>query len=1074
MVCQTNKHWFLSLIFCWTAQSLKLTILHTNDVHARFTPFNNDLKDCSTSDIEANECFGGAAKRMTAVRRIREEEENVLLFDAGDQYQGTLWYVLFRHQAVVEVMNAIGYDAMALGNHEFDHALAGLLPLLREAKFPIMAANLVSDNEKVKTLVKPLSKAHEVEFEDEIQVLTKIAAQLKEEGVNMIIAVGHSGIQMDRLICQKIPNIDIVVGGHTNTFLYSGKPPSVEEIQGPYPEIYNDQGKPCLVVTDYAFGKYLGFLKVEYDKELDRVTKWDGNPILLDNRFHASREMENILATYKHQLHEFTSTVIGSTAVKIDGRFSTCRLQECNLGNMLTDHLVRKVMKESDIRLTENADSWAPAPIALINSGGIRNYLKSYSGNVTLEDAYSIMPFGTQYILLEVTGPQLMDVFENSVSQYWPDGPWGRFLQMSGARVAYNLSMPVGSRVHSLQLRCADCPIPIYKNWDPEESYRLLISTFMANGGDDFSVFPNVPNHKLLNFTDTELVIDFFRTSSPVWTGLTNFKMIYRAGIYLLLSFTLSWTVDSLKLTLIHTNDIHSRFTPINNELKDCTAADIAANKCFGGAAKRMTAVRRIRKKYKNVLFLDAGDQYQGTLWYVLFRHKAIADVMNALRYDAMALGNHEFDHALAGLLPLLREAKFPIMAANVASDNEELQALLKPYTIFTFDDVKVGVIGYVTPLTKKLSKAHEVEFEDEIQVLTRIAAQLKEEGVNMIIAVGHSGIQMDRLICQKIPNIDIVVGGHTNTFLYSGKPPSVEEIQGPYPEIYNDQGKPCLVVTDYAFGKYLGFLKVEYDKELDRVTKWRGNPILLDNRFHASREMENILATYKHQLHEFTSTVIGSTAVKIDGRFSTCRLQECNLGNMLTDHLVRKVMKESDVRLGENGDSWAPAPIALLNSGAIRNYMIHTAGNVTLEDAYSIMPFGTQFKLLEVTGRQLMDVFENSVSQYWPDGPWGRFLQMSGARVAYNLSMPVGSRVHSLQLRCGDCPIPIYKNWDAEESYRLIISTFMAKGGDDFSVFPKVPNHKLLNFTDTELVIDFFRTSSPVWAGIENRITFV
>ncbi|KRX51256.1 5'-nucleotidase, partial [Trichinella sp. T6] len=347
--------------------------------------------------------------------------------------------------------------------------------------------------------------------------------------------------------------------------------------------------------------------------------------------------------------------------------------------------------------------------------------------------------------------------------------------------------------------------------------------------------------------------------------------MIYRAGIYLLLSFTLSWTVDSLQLTLIHTNDIHSRFTPINNELKDCTAADIADNKCFGGAAKRMTAVRRIRKKYKNVLFLDAGDQYQGTLWYVLFRHKAIADVMNALRYDAMALGNHEFDHALPGLLPLLREAKFPIMAANVATDNEELKALLKPYTIFTFDDVKVGVIGYVTPLTKKLSKAHEVEFEDEIQVLTRFAAQLKEEGVNMIIAVGHSGIQMDRLICQKVPNIDIVVGGHTNTFLYSGKPPSVEEIQGPYPEIYNDQGKPCLVVTDYAFGKYLGFLKVEYDKELDRVTKWKGNPILLDNRFHASREMENILATYKHQLHEFTSTVIGSTAVKIDGRFSTC-----------------------------------------------------------------------------------------------------------------------------------------------------------------------------------------------------------
>ncbi|KAL1283013.1 5'-nucleotidase [Trichinella pseudospiralis] len=221
-----------------------------------------------------------------------------------------------------------------------------------------------------------------------------------------------------------------------------------------------------------------------------------------------------------------------------------------------------------------------------------------------------------------------------------------------------------------------------------------------------------------------------------------------------------------------------------NEDLTECTEVDVDNGFCYGGASRLMTAVENIRKTDDYVLLLDAGDQYQGTLWHVVHRHRPIVDMMNLLRYDAMSLGNHEFDHGIAGLEPFVNGVNFPVLAANVKLEKSALNLHIQNWIRFKIANISVGIIGFITPETATLSSpGPDVLFEDIIPSLKIQIQRMRQEGVDFIIALGHAGIEMDRLICQTVPGVDLVVGGHSNTFLYTGPVPSVENAVGPYPE---------------------------------------------------------------------------------------------------------------------------------------------------------------------------------------------------------------------------------------------------------------------------------------------------
>uniref|UniRef100_A0A5F9C7L5 5'-nucleotidase n=1 Tax=Oryctolagus cuniculus TaxID=9986 RepID=A0A5F9C7L5_RABIT len=224
------------------------------------------------------------------------------------------------------------------------------------------------------------------------------------------------------------------------------------------------------------------------------------------------------------------------------------------------------------------------------------------------------------------------------------------------------------------------------------------------------------------------------------------------------------------ELTILHTNDVHSRLEQINQE---GSSKCVNASLCVGGVARLFTKVQQIRQAEQNVLLLDAGDQYQGTIWFMVYKGAEVAHFMNLLSYDAMALGNHEFDNGVKGLIdPLLKEAKFPILSANIKAKGSlasEISGLYLPYKILNVGNEVVGIVGYTSKETPFLSNpGTDLVFEDEITALQPEVDKLKTLNVNKIIALGHSGFETDKLIAQKVKGVDVVVGGHSNTFLYT------------------------------------------------------------------------------------------------------------------------------------------------------------------------------------------------------------------------------------------------------------------------------------------------------------------
>ena len=219
-------------------------------------------------------------------------------------------------------------------------------------------------------------------------------------------------------------------------------------------------------------------------------------------------------------------------------------------------------------------------------------------------------------------------------------------------------------------------------------------------------------------------------------------------------------------------------------------------------------AVNDLKENSTNVVWVNAGDFYQGTVWYTQFKWSVVSKFNNLLDFDAMTLGNHEFDDKIAGLVPFLKNQTCPFVVSNIDSSKvPEMEGLTVPSLKINRGGKVIGMVGYITPDTKFISIPEDLIFIDEIVALTAEVKKLHDEGVDIIIALGHSGYDKDIEIAAKVPHIDIVVGAHSHSFLYSpstsSENPSVETIRGPYPTLVdNAAGHKTIVVQAYAHTK--------------------------------------------------------------------------------------------------------------------------------------------------------------------------------------------------------------------------------------------------------------------------------
>lgn len=255
-------------------------------------------------------------------------------------------------------------------------------------------------------------------------------------------------------------------------------------------------------------------------------------------------------------------------------------------------------------------------------------------------------------------------------------------------------------------------------------------------------------------------------------------------------------SVDEKKITILHTNDVHSHIDPF--------PADHPRNPNMGGAARRASIIEQIRKEEKNVLLLDAGDIFQGTPYFNYYGGELEFKIMSMMQYDLATMGNHDFDNGLEGFYTQLPHAKFEFVSANYDFKNTILDSIVKPYKIFEKDGIKIGIFGLGVELEGLVDKQNykETIYHNPIEVAKDVTKKLKEEEkCDLIICLSHLGFNnknepekpCDVKLAQETKDIDIIIGGHSHTFLDK-------------PVIYkNTEGKNVVINQVGAYGINLG-----------------------------------------------------------------------------------------------------------------------------------------------------------------------------------------------------------------------------------------------------------------------------
>ncbi|MCM2290866.1 5'-nucleotidase/apyrase family protein [Allorhizobium sp. BGMRC 0089] len=517
-----------------------------------------------------------------------------------------------------------------------------------------------------------------------------------------------------------------------------------------------------------------------------------------------------------------------------------------------------------------------------------------------------------------------------------------------------------------------------------------------------------------------------------------------------MLALSSSAAFADYQLTILHINDFHSRIEPINKYDATCSAKDEAANKCFGGAARLKTAIDETRAALsgQNVITLNAGDNFQGSLFYTTYKGAAELYVMNALKFDAMTLGNHEFDDGEKAIGPFLDKANFPVVTANITlKPASALNGHIKPSTILTVGGQKIGIVGAITPDTAELaSPGPNVAFTDDIAAMTEEVHKLKAEGVNKIIALTHVGYHRDMEIA-KIPDVDVVVGGHSHTLLSN----TDKSAEGPYPTLVdNPGGYKVPVVTARSYGKYLGDLTVVFDDH-GVVKSAKGDPILIDQHFAPDQAMADHIKELGAPIQALRDKVIGEAAANIDSTESNCRTKECQMGNLVADAMLDATKNQG-------------ITIAFLNGGGVRASI--GEGKVTMGAVITVLPFQNTLATFHLKGSDLRAALENGVSQV-EDGA-GRFPQVAGMRFSFDRSKPAGSRITDVEVREGDNFVPL----DEAKTYGIVSNNYMRAGGDGYKIFAARAENAYDYGPDlADIAADYITKHSPYKPYTDGRI---
>ncbi|MDE4175464.1 bifunctional metallophosphatase/5'-nucleotidase [Phaeobacter sp. PT47_59] len=480
-------------------------------------------------------------------------------------------------------------------------------------------------------------------------------------------------------------------------------------------------------------------------------------------------------------------------------------------------------------------------------------------------------------------------------------------------------------------------------------------------------------------------------------------------GSIAVLGLTAGMAAADYKLTILHTNDFHSRFEPISKYDSGCREGDNAEGKCFGGSARLVSAIAEARSRTNNSILVDGGDQFQGSLFYTYYKGKAAAEMMNKMGYDGMTVGNHEFDDGPEVLRGFMDAVGFPVLMSNAdVSQEPALADVLKKSTVIERGGERIGLIGLTPEDTHELaSPGKNITFSDPFAAVQAEVDRLTAEGVNKIIVLSHSGYGVDQQVAAQTSGVDVIVGGHTNTYLSNVS----DRAAGPYPTMVNG----VAIVQAYAYGKFLGELNVTFD-DAGNLVEASGEPLIMDGNVVEDEATVARIAELAQPLDEIRNKVVAEAAAAVEGDRTICRVQECQMGNLVADAMLARV-KDQGVQ------------IAIANSGGIRASL--EPGEVTMGEVLTILPFQNTLSTFEISGQDLIAALENGVSQV--EEVKGRFPQVAGLKFTWDASVaPNEGRVQEVLVDMGDGFTPV----DPAKTYLVVTNNYVRNGGDGYKVF--------------------------------------
>lgn len=475
------------------------------------------------------------------------------------------------------------------------------------------------------------------------------------------------------------------------------------------------------------------------------------------------------------------------------------------------------------------------------------------------------------------------------------------------------------------------------------------------------------------------------------------------------------------EISFFHTNDTHAHLKPFQRGND---------KPLVGGIAHLASLIAAKRKEYPNSLLLSAGDVFQGTLFYNFFKGEADFKCMNHLGYDAMCLGNHEFDDYQEILLRTLGIANFPVLSANLAfSAVTELNQLVQPYVIRDVGGVKVGIIGLTTDELTRLTNPKflaGVVVNDCVGILHRFVAMIRDK-VDLVVVLSHIGLNRDLEIAATVDGVDLVIGGHSHVAL-----PRPVVVESPL-------GKKVIVNQAGEWTENLGMVRISWDHETRSWEFIEGGLLPVRPEDGLDVTIGKIVGDYDQLVSGEVKRVIGRTDSALVGTKQINRTRESNLGNLIADAI--KTHYKAD--------------IGLCNGGGIRASIY--GPDITIENVLEAFPFDNLAVVLSLKGEQIVQAFRH-VSREMQGSLFGGFLHVSGLKVVFDkgelaeITLADGSALESGKL------------------YQVAMSDFMAAGGDGFLMFKDVPEF-LDGSKINDLIIEFIESKGSIDYKVEGRI---